>query len=326
MSSTTSATRATSADPLLTQPLPERPAYATGMLLDAQDFLDEQTYHRAQLARAMAFVGGAGTLAGLRVRHRPAVPAAGGDPGRPEEIEVEPGLAIDALGRLIELPRLACLRLQRWWDAALAELDGDALPDAAHDDPGRFVSARLRTTANPALPPRAVVADLYLRHVACPRGLSPAFAAGPYDALNAVSVSRLRDAYELLLRPRRALSEQQPGLPRPAGDVERAGESPADAAARAALLSNPRGDAQARRDALHDAVLDGYRRSTGQALQAGPEHAENVDPSAVWLARVLLPVSAAADPFARQGANVWIDNHSRRFVPGAALLARYAGA
>jgi len=321
-----SATRATSADPLLTQPLPERPAYATGMLLDAQDFIDEQTYHRAQLARAMAFVGGAGTLAGLRVRHRPAVPAAAGDPGRPEEIEVEPGLAIDHLGRLIELPRLACLRLQRWWDAALAQLDGDALPDAAYDNPGRFVSQRLRTSANPSLPARAVVADLYLRHVACPRGLSPAFAAGPYDALNAVSVSRLRDAYELLLRPRRALTDALPGLPRPAGDVERAGESAADAAARAALLSDPQGDAQARRDALHDAVLDGYQRSTGQTLVRGPEHADQVDPSAVWIARVLLPVSATGDPFARQGASVWIDNHSRRFVPGAALLARFAGA
>jgi len=60
------------ADPLYTQPLSERPVYATGMLLDAQDFADEQTYHRAQLARAMAFLAGGGTLAGLRVTHQAA--------------------------------------------------------------------------------------------------------------------------------------------------------------------------------------------------------------------------------------------------------------
>ncbi len=77
---------------------------------------------------------------------------------------------------------------------------------------------------------------------------------------------------------------------------------------------------------MHDAVLDGYQRRTGQTLVRGPEHADQVDPRAVWIARVLLSVSVTGDPFARQGASVWIDNHSRRFVPGAALLARYAGA
>ena len=58
-------------DPLM-QLLPaERPAYATGMLLDAQDFADEQAYHRGRLARALLFLAGSGTLAGLAVSHQP---------------------------------------------------------------------------------------------------------------------------------------------------------------------------------------------------------------------------------------------------------------
>ena len=73
------------ADPLYAVPQPERAAYATGMLLDVQDFIDEQTYHRGRLARALAFLAGGGTLAGLEVTHRPA------DAGQPEEIQVAPG-------------------------------------------------------------------------------------------------------------------------------------------------------------------------------------------------------------------------------------------
>ncbi len=62
-------TRLPEADPLYARPQPQRPFYATGMLLDAQDFSDEQTYHRGRLAQAIAFISGGGTLAGLRVAH-----------------------------------------------------------------------------------------------------------------------------------------------------------------------------------------------------------------------------------------------------------------
>ena len=61
-STANTATTFSTADPLTRQPLGERPVYATGMLLDAQDFLDEQTYHRSQLARALGAVAGSGTL------------------------------------------------------------------------------------------------------------------------------------------------------------------------------------------------------------------------------------------------------------------------
>src|SRR5262245_17321083 len=109
------------ADPLFGQPRAERPAYATGILLDAADFTDEQTYHRGRLARALAFVAGGGTAAGLEVVYV----AASGD--QPEEIQVNAGLAIDRLGRLIEVPRPACLRLANWFTATSAIDGGDTL-------------------------------------------------------------------------------------------------------------------------------------------------------------------------------------------------------
>ncbi|MGC3984307.1 MAG: hypothetical protein QM777_06020 [Pseudorhodoferax sp.] len=307
-------TLAPDADPLLARPNADRLAYATGMLLDAQDFSDEQTYHRGRLARALAFLAGPGTLAGLRVEHVP------GSAGQVEEIRVQPGLAVDRLGRLIELPRPACLRLPRWFEALAAAGDGSALVQASYDAPAGFVSQRF-ADAGTALPARALVADVFLRFVACPRGLTPSFAQGPFDALNAVSIARLRDAYELQLIARPGLDDGYDGLPLPPG---------------AAALGNPGATAQERRDALQDAVLLGWSAS-GHAgndvgggedggLEPAPEHpAELADHSAVFLARVLLPVDGATPP-ARTDALPLVDNWGRRFLPPASLFAQWAGA
>src|SRR5882724_3882445 len=258
------------ADPLYAQPLSERPVYATGMLLDAQDFADEQTYHRVQLARAMAFLAGGGTLAGLRVTHQAATT---GTNAVPEEIRVAPGLAIDRLGRLIELPRPACLRLPRWYDAQNVLDGGDTLKRSAYSGLGRFLSARAIAEAGvldaAPVPGRAVVADVFVRFVACPRGLTPSFAAGPFDALNAVSTSRVRDAYELLLIPREGLDDDYDGLPVAPGP---------------AVIGDHTADPAVRRAALQDAVLAAYAAS-GRSGNAGqlaplPEQPGALDPTA----------------------------------------------
>ncbi len=302
------------ADPLYAQPLSERPLYATGMLLDAQDFSDEQTYHRVQLARAMAFLAGGGTLAGLRVSYQAATAGPG---GQPEEIRVEPGLAVDRLGRLIELPRPACLRLVRWYEAKNAIDGGDTLRRAAYGNLNRFLSARaLAEAALPGavvVPDRAVVADVFLRFVACPRGLTPSFAAGPFDALNAVATSRVRDAYELLLIPREGLDDAYDGLPVAPGGSD---------------IGNPAAPADARHAAMQNAVLAAYAAS-GRSGSAGelaplPEQPAGLDPTAVFIGRVLIPV-AAGDLPARQGTAVLADNWRRRFIPSAALLAQWTG-
>lgn len=304
-------TRLPEADPLYARPQPQRPFYATGMLLDAQDFRDEQTYHRGRLAQAIAFLSGGGTLAGLRVAHHPQDTTA----GTPEEIHVEPGVAVDRLGRLVEVPRPACLRLQRWFDASLAADGGDTLRRGAYDNLARFLSPRIRAEAGtgdvPAVPARAVVADVFLRFVACEEGLTPSFATGPFDALDAVATSRLRDAYELLLVARDALDDDFSGLPSLGPDL-------------AAIA-----DLDARRAALQDAVLAAWTAS-GRSGQQGqlaplPEHPRDLDTTAVFLARVLLPATPD-DPPQRDGTAVLVDNWSRRFVPSTGLLLRWLGA
>jgi hypothetical protein len=308
------ADRMPQADPLYAQPLSERPVYATGILLDAQDFADEQTYHRAQLARAMAFLTGGGTLAGLRVTHRAATT---GTEAAPEEIRVEPGLAVDRLGRLIELPRPACLRLPRWYEAKSASDGGDTLRQTAYTNLNRFLSERTITeSALPEavpVPDRAVVVDVFVRFVACPRGLTPSFAAGPFDALNAVSTSRVRDAYELQMIPRSGLDDAYDGLPVPPGDP---------------VISDPQAEPALRRTALQDAVLSSYAAS-GRSGNAGqlaplPEQPLGLDPTAVFLARVLIAVESG-DPPVRQGDAVLVDNWRRRIILSAALLAQLAG-
>ena len=296
-------------DPLMGGPPPERPHYTTGMLLDASDFLDEQTYHRGRLAQALAFLSGGGTLAGLRVIHR----SRSSDPRVEEEIRVQPGIAIDRIGRLIELHRPACLRLQRWWDGRITA-DPSAIRQASYTDVGPLLSARARTEAGtderPPLPARALIADVYLRFIACPRGYTPSFASGPYDALNAVATARLRDAYELLLVPRPGLDAATPGLP----------SLPAP--------PPPDADPASRGASLQDAVLDSWpmrgRAGAPEALAPLSEHADGVDPTAHFLARLAIPVDDAAPP-ARTDGGVLVDNGSRRFVASTQLLQRWIG-
>lgn len=288
-------------DPLFVQPEARRPAYATGMLLDATDFSAEQTYHRGRLARALAFLCGGGTLAGLRVRHVP------GTATQAEEIQVEPGLAVDRLGRLVELTRPACLRLPRWFSALAA----DDITLASRDILPGFVSQRLLDAA-PPLPALALIADVFLRFAACEVGLAPSFAQGPFDALNAVATAKLRDAYELRLVPRPGLDNAYSGLPLALGGVDVAS-----------------GNATARRNALQDAVLvDGYggqgRPGGSGGLGAVPELPLDFDRSAVFLARVFIPLSAGT-PAARSADLPLVDNWSRRILPPVALLGQWAG-
>lgn len=316
-------------DPLYALPAAARPHYATGMLLGARDFADEQTYHRNRLARALAFATGAGarrlpagsldagdgslgaiglhgggTLAGLRVLHRPA----GTD--HEEELRVAPGLAVDRLGRLVELGVPVCLRLERWFATELARDGGDDLRRAALDDPARFASARLRAGAE-ALPARAVIADAFIRFVTCRQALAPAFASGPFDALDAVETARLRDGWELHLVLRGdGLDDDFDGLPLRDPDLS-------------AL------DPAARRDALQDAVLDAWPSLAGQLdangdLPRPPGHPPGLDPTAIFLARVFVAVGAGNPP-ERTGA-VIVDNWGRRILPHLGLLAGTLGA
>ena len=254
-------------DPVLTTPHSERLHYATGELLGADDFQDEQTYHRRQLARALRTLHGSGTIAGLRVvvNHQ----SGDGFDDIEVELEVEPGLAVDRAGRLIEVPREACLRLRRWFDygagpraAADTRLNPDVLRRAWRADAGIGAGG-------------AVVADVFLAFHPCDRGYTPAFASGPFDALDASQPSRVRDGYELTLVPRPEADADLPNLV--ASDPWSAitGGTPAERLASAQALS-----------------FDMWERLAETPAEIPP----GVDPTAILIARLRLPAAAAPSP------------------------------
>lgn len=280
-----------STDPLAAAPLsPDRVYYATGISLDAEDFLAEQLYHRSRLARALFYLHGSGTAAGLRVDwNKPLKPGddAQFPQGRDEEIVVQPGLAIDRLGRLIEFPRSACIRVDRWYQSQIA----DDLTKGFHLDRG------------------GVVVDVFVRFVSCERGKTPAFAAGAFDALDAVAPARLRDSYELTLVIRQEAS----------ADLNQH------------LPQNPWGDfSTGDRPALQTAILNAWHEGSDQWDETGlkplAEHAIGQDPTALFLARLVLPATAALPgqrPVRTADATIVPDNSQRSFVYAAGAIARW---
>lgn len=195
-------------DSLLTLGSIDRVHYETGVLLNDEDFIAEQNYHRGRLARALQYVVGTGTLAGLRVTHQAAVEGDAETVASEEKIKIEPGVALDGYGRLIELPGHYCMRLQRWYEQQSA----DALAQAWHAADDAWTGAAA-----------GVVVDVHVEFVSCPRGKTPSFAVGPFDSIDAVTTARIRDSASLSLRVR---SEDNPSVPlNPWPDVSGAADS-----------------------------------------------------------------------------------------------------
>ncbi len=237
----------------------DRVFYETGILLDKSSFRADQDYHRGRLARALAFLSGGGTLSGLKVSWDQPT----------DEIKVSSGIAVDRIGRLVEIRQDACIRLPRWVEGWKTSELRFYTPQQA----GAIVGA--------AATVGGVIADVYLRFAVCQRGFTPAFATGPFDGLDAVAPSRLRDAYELKLIVR---AEDAPPLPQ----------------SRWAALKGAT-DPQ-RKQKLHDAIVDGHvpidPTAPNPALptDSKPDSKVYFDPNAVFLARLLIPATAAGTP------------------------------
>lgn len=278
------------ADPLEARPAPERVNYATGMMLQADDFEAEQTYHRSRLAQLSRYLFGHGTLAGLRV-----VPPGSSD--NLLELKVEPGLAIDRYGRLIEIAAAQCIRLGPWFEAQ----DDRYLRAATHDSP--------RTPL-----PQAVVADVFLSAERCGRGKTPSFASGPFDALDALVPARIGETghLELVLR--------MEGNPDPDGGPGVAGDIPTP--------ENFWPGAGANADARLEAVLGswniGFSTNANESLDGLKEHVPGREPSAVLLGRVMIPVTldraspATVGPTLEPTGTVVVDQSIRPiiYLPG----------
>jgi hypothetical protein len=317
-------------DPVRTPQRSDRLHYATGELLGADDFRAEQTYHRRQLARALAYLHGSGTLAGLRVTlaaeedpKKPGQPLLDpDDPGKVANpvLRVEPGLAIDRVGRLIEVAKPGCLRLRRWYEY----LAGPPKERAQ----ARFTAADLRNAFRPAVAappapvalPAGVVADVFLRFHPCQRGYTPAFASGPFDALDASQPSRIRDAFELELVPRLLDADPPPFDPWSTLPLN------ASRAELAEAIFTAWG---------HAAPADGAEKPPLHLDQPEPEkeYRGNSDKTAVLLARLLIPATApnpneapAPDwrPATWAAPGPLVDNLIRNLIVPPAALRRLA--
>lgn len=251
-------------DPLTGAYTPERVNYATGIMLQADDFEAEQTYHRGRLAQLMRHLMGFGTLSGLKVLAPP-----------PEnnllEIRVQPGIAVDRYGRLIEIQSPQCIEVGRWFAAQ----SQSRLRISTHNKP--------RTALD-----KAVVADIFLSAHGCGRGKTPSFATGPFDALDALVSARVAEnpKLELVLRcegnpdPDRPLSAgAQPGdIPKPQNFWPKAGT-----------------DAKAQLDAVMGSWDHGAADSANENLKPLAEHVWNQEFSAILLARIAIPVTVKVE-------------------------------
>src|SRR2546430_966786 len=131
--------------------------YATGVLLNGQHLDADQLDNHRGLARALAYLHGSGTLAGLEVTWERATSGLG------ERLVVKPGIALDRLGRIIEVPRDAPLPLDRWFDEQSdANLIGGLKPYLPRAVADGVVRLAPRDPGSP--PSSAHEGKLYLRH------------------------------------------------------------------------------------------------------------------------------------------------------------------
>jgi hypothetical protein len=102
--------------------------YHFGMLLGVEDFETEQAYHRGKNRLHNAWLHGEGVVWGLEV----------GSPlmegGVREELEVRPGLALDAAGNELHLHAPYCLDLSDWYERKKEERRLDASGEVEQED------------------------------------------------------------------------------------------------------------------------------------------------------------------------------------------------
>lgn len=190
----------------------QRVSYRNGILLDASDFQQEQRYHRSRLGAALARIHGFGTIAGLRVRREAGGPisdATTGDRNPEEKLIVERGIALDRLGRLVEIETEQSLRLHRWFRYQVSQ------PAAALKP---FVDGSGQ---------RYLVGDLFLHYNEHDQGLRPGFPEPAADSTDAVVPARTNDSYHLRL----VVRDCDPETSLPATPTSRFATPPADKAA-----------------------------------------------------------------------------------------------
>src|SRR5205085_1006596 len=121
---------------------------------------------------------GTGTVSGLFVQ------TDGNADVQKLEVQVTPGMAIDRVGRIIEVPRKICVVLFNWlnqqFDAWQEQQTNPVPGQPALPDPNLAIHDGTNLTV-----------DVFATFVPCTRGLTPCLAAeDDYDATNAFSANR----------------------------------------------------------------------------------------------------------------------------------------
>jgi hypothetical protein len=208
------------------------------------------------------------------------------------EIEVTPGMAIDRVGRMIEVPRTVCIRIENW------------------------LSNQTASDLNAALHVGNILIDVFATFSPCTSGVTPCFATqDDYDATDAFSANRMLDSFAMQLVLR---TDAIPALPKdpwlPAGPVPTAPVTPTltQSLKQSILYANSGASSAA------PFVTNGAPPS---------EYPPGFDQSSVFLARCSLPAltAAAGQPPTYNLTSLTIDNLSRLFLYPASLVARSVG-
>jgi hypothetical protein len=213
------------------------------------------------------------------------------------EIQVTSGLAIDRVGRLIEVPTTVCIRLQPWLDA-----------QAAADLNDSIVGGNLYI-------------DVFATFAACTQGVTPCYATqDDYSATDAFSANRLLDSFamQLVLRTDASNYASASDIPVPQDPWLPLGAVPTSISG--ALT------------AIQQNILSG-NSGPGAYLPftAGGtvprEIPSGVDTSSVLLARISIPATPGADGAAPAVtlSGIAINNSVRLFVYPPSLVARSLG-
>ena len=210
------------------------------------------------------------------------------------EIEVTPGMAVDRVGRMIEVPSTVCIRIKPW----LA------------NQPLAYLNSFLTSGSG------NILVDVFATFVPCTQGVTPCFATqDDYSATDAFSANRMLDSFAMQLVLRNDSNPQLPQDPwDPAGAIPTGTITPAIAQSlKQSILAVNAGPA-----------------STPPFAATGPTPAEippGFDASSVFLARISIPATegASGEPPNFDLNSITIDNLSRLFLYPASLVARSIG-
>lgn len=261
-------------DPLEKPHEAKRINYANGVMLDEQDFRDEQTYHRSRMGRALVYLHGYGTIAGLQVKKHD---------DENHSIVVNSGLAIDRIGRLIELDVPYCQNMQKWFSQ-----QNQALLEESY------------ANSSDGVIPQAVVADLFIKFAICPQGKTPAFGVGNVDATDAFTDAKLKDFMHLDLiirtQPEGSKPEPEPFHGLPAFDPD----SPLSLAAAIGEIRKYKNEKSWKESTRFNAV--------DQSIIGGPEHVPSQNGTEVLLSRLRIPAVPAPMTYDTNGEIEIIDS------------------